>query len=158
MDDIQFPHLTQVLNDFARDAKENYRSALRSSDHIASGALQNFEATVVQGDKEFRVEFDLEKYWKYVEHGTRPHWPPQEPILKWIEVKPVIPRPGRDGRIPSPKQLAYLIRRKIAAVGTAGTHDLERSRDATLAWYEQRIIEAVVEDLQAIVFYEATAL
>lgn len=170
MDEIRFPHLEQVLNDFARDAKENYKSALRSSDHVASGALSTFEARVVHEGTVYRVTFELEKYWRYVEEGTKAHWPPREAILDWINVKPVVPRPDEYGRIPSPKSLAFLICRSIAGKspnqeylrnpqgGTIGTHDLERSSEQTRAWYEERIQKALEEDLQEILRFYYTEI
>lgn len=47
----------------------------------------------------------------WIEYGTRPHWPPIEPLAAWA-VR-VLQVPKAEAR-----QVGYLIARKIAAVGT----------------------------------------
>ena len=142
-----FPATRAVLNDLAADIKDGYIDKLTLDDHIASGDLADtMVAKVIEGDMEFTVALDMLPYWKYLEEGTRPHWPPRGAILRWIEVKPVIPRPGPDGRIPSPQQLAYLIQRKIGEEGTEATHSLEKTKDAILPFYKEQIRKAVMED------------
>ena len=64
-----------------------------------------------------------------------------------MEIKPVIPRPDANGRIPSPESLAYLIGRKIAREGTTGTHDLQKTKDAVIPVYIPKIEEALAADI-----------
>ena len=153
---IQFDSLRAVLEEFAQEFKDQYRAGLLShgrftqygEDRLVDSVDANqVQAMVREGDEAWTVTINLNEYWKYVENDTRPHWPPYEAIAKWIEVKPVIPRPGRNGRIPTPKQLNYLIRRKIATEGTTGTHDLEKAVDASLPFWETKIAEALADDL-----------
>lgn len=47
----------------------------------------------------------------FVEYGTRPHWPPTQPILDWVKAKF-----GLTGQ--QAEQAAFSIRAKIAAHGT----------------------------------------
>ena len=68
--------------------------------------------------------------------------------MKWIEVKPVIPRPGANGRIPTPKQLAFLIGRKISQEGTTGTHDLAQTMEEILPWWREQISQALGHDME----------
>lgn len=149
---LDFPALTAALKTMADEIGTNYGDSLTRNKHDATKALSTaardttLHKITVEGD-DIVVTFDLPSYWKYVENDTRPHWPPYEAIAKWIEVKPVIPRPGRNGRIPTPKQLNYLIRRKIATEGTTGTHDLEKAVSASLPFWETKIAEALADDL-----------
>ncbi len=60
----------------------------------------------------------LPAHWYNVEFGRKPcppsrHWIPTDALIKWIEVKPIIPRPNKNGNIPTVKQLAFLINRAI---------------------------------------------
>ena len=153
-ENMTFDNLREVLRDFAHDVGENYAAVIESNRHNASRTLSNSatdpmrqKVTLEAGS--MVVSFDLPEYWKYIENGTRPHWPPLDAIAKWIEIKPVIPRPMDNGKIPTTKQLAYLIGRKIARVGTEGTHDLETARDRTFVWWRDRIGEALARDIQA---------
>ena len=151
--------LLAVLQDLARDAKEGYRDLLEQHDHIASGELYKSISTTIEVEgSTYIVWMEMADIWKYVEYDTKPHWPPREAILNWIKIKPVIPRPDENGKIPSPETLAFLIGRAMAGKspnqpylknpkgGTTGTHDFRTSRDAVVAFYEERLKEALHRD------------
>ena len=145
---MNLTELHQVLQDYANDIRERYKDALANNGHIASKKLMDsIKTQVVVGEQAYEVTMTLEHYWKYVEYDTKPHFPPPDALLKWIEVKPVIPRPGKNGRIPTPKQLAYLIGRHINTFGTTGTHDLQLTKDDINAWYQKRLSEALGHDV-----------
>lgn len=140
--------LSDILRRLGEDVRQGYVDKLVKNGRPTT---ENTLASTVSAYVEVKgttyyVGLNLQEYWKYVEEGTKPHWPPPSAILHWIEVKPVIPRPGKDGRIPTPKQLAFLIGRKISEVGTKGTHDLEETKEALLGFYEQEIAEALGRD------------
>lgn len=140
-------NLLAVLEDLAKDVKENYKAQLELHDRKASGDLLDSVSTSVEvNGTVYSVWLTLADYWKYVENGTRPHWPPKEAIDRWIRIKPVLPRPDSNGRIPTPEQLSFLIRRKIAREGTEGSHDLQKTEDAVLPAYEERLLEALQRD------------
>lgn len=149
MELLELTEVQQVLEDFAKDIRDRYRDVLANNDHIASRKLvDSIKTQVVVGDNAYEVTMTLEDYWKYVENDTKPHFPPPDAILKWIQVKPVIPRPDANGRIPTQKQLAFLIGRKIAQEGTTGTHDLAQTKDNILPWYRERISQALGHDME----------
>ena len=100
------------------------------------------------GTNVYAVDISLLEYWKYIENGTRPHFPPVSAIREWIRVKPVIPRPFENGKLPTESQLAFLIARKISRVGTEGINDFQRANDEVFARMEMSLAEAVTEDLQ----------
>lgn len=145
---FSFTQTAAVLEEYAHAVEALYKDRLLEHGHLASaGLLNSVHAVVTHGDHSVAVEMNLAEYWKYVEYDTRPHFPPPDALLKWIKVKPVIPRPDARGRIPTPKQLAFLIGRKIAREGTKGTHSLEEAVSATNAQYEKRITDAIEADL-----------
>lgn len=146
---IKFDNLRRVLSEYGQAVRNGYQDALIRSNSIASGELLNsLEFKVQQGERNFSVVLTLMDYWKYVEEGTSPHWPPSSAILKWLEVKPVIPRPDKNGKLPTPKQLAFLISRKIAREGTKGRHDLANTLEALNAEYMEKITAALAEDVR----------
>ena len=140
--------LVDILRELGEKVREGYVNKLiRNGRPTTENTLAStVTSTVEVNGTTYSVVLNLQEYWKYVEEGTRPHWPPPSAILHWIEVKPVIPRPDEKGRIPTPKQLAYLIGRKIAREGTKGTHDLRETTDTLLGYYEDRIKEALETD------------
>ena len=146
-----------VLRDYAVEARNLYQDNLVRHGRIASGELLNTaECRVSIGDRSYDVILTLQDYWCYVEEDTRPHWPPMDAILRWIQIKPVLPRPDADGRIPTPRQLAYLIGRKIAREGTKGSHDLADAVRQMNERYSERLSEALGKDVSDYITYVFT--
>lgn len=139
---INTAELEDALHQIAEDVRQGYIDKLLREDHKATGNLiDSITATVDVEGAVYEVNLHLADYWKYLEDGTKPHWPPRSAILKWIKAKPVIPRPDSRGRIPSQESLAFLISRKIAREGTKGTHDLRETTDAIIPFWKERLRE-----------------
>ena len=121
----EFPNLTRVLNDYANSLVDNYRNALSTDGINASSELSNSVKYIIEKDNgKFEVNLELADYWKYVENGRRAgKMPPISAIEKWIEIKPVLPRPY-NGKLPTTKQLAFLIARSIGENGIEPKHIL----------------------------------
>lgn len=73
--------------------------------------------------------------------------PPISAIQKWIEVKPVIPRPNANGKLPTTRQLAYIIAKSIGANGIAPkpilATNIEQINDVFLPLIESAIAEDI---------------
>lgn len=151
MELINFDNLMAVLQEYAQAVRNLYQDNLIRNDRIATGDLLNsIEYQVQFNGVAYEVQLKLEEYWKYVEEDTKPHWPPVNKILEWISAKPVIPKPDDRGKIPTPKQLAYLIGRKISRVGTEGSHDLKDAIEVINARYRDKIVYAIGKDTQVL--------
>ena len=136
----------RILQELAQDVEQNYKEHLEQHGRIASGDLLRSISTEIEvRGTTYIVWLNLADYWKYVEEDTKPHWPPKAAIDRWIFIKPVLPRP--DVKPPTPEQLSFLIRRKIALEGTKGSHDLRDTENAVLPMYEERILEALERDV-----------
>lgn len=145
-----FPNLTRVLNEYGQGLVENYKAALAAETINASGELGKSVKYIIDDKTKgrFEVKLELLDYWKYVENGRKAgKMPPISAIEKWIEVKPVLPRPNIDGDLPTQKQLAYLIARKIGLEGTKGRGILQdRVNNANMVFMDD-IENALLEDL-----------
>jgi len=145
----EFPKVAEVLERYGAEFIELYKLNLVQSGRPASGKLaESLSYHVNLGTNVYAVDISLLDYWKYIENGTRPHFPPVSAIREWIRVKPVIPRPFENGKLPTESQLAFLIARKISRVGTEGINDFQRANDEVFARMEMSLAEAVTEDLQ----------
>lgn len=145
---IQFDNLITVLNEYRQAVIDLYRQKLIADDHVASHALiENINYILVRGNREVEVDLRLKDYWKYVENDTKPHFPPLKAILEWVKVKPVLPTKTYNGKLPTQKQLAFLIARKISEVGTKGSKDLQQTLQEVNRMYEQRIGDAIAKDI-----------
>ena len=115
MEKLELTTIQDITNDFVVELKNK----LTANGSNASGDLsKSFKGIVKQNGKYIVVSIQLNEYWKFIENGTKPHWPPISEIRKWISVKPILPRPLASGKLPTDNQLAYLIGRKISKVGT----------------------------------------
>jgi len=120
--------INQAITNIVERMLELYRNQLIDKNINASNTLSNTATTIVEVDgTSLMVSFNLEDYWKYVEYGRRPgKRPPIDAIEQWIKVKPIIPDPI-NGRVPTTKQLAFLISRKIGMEGTKAQRPLEKA-------------------------------
>lgn len=138
-----------VLQEYANEVAARYKEQLRQHGRVATNELISSVHTevVMPNDTTIAVDMDLAAYWRYVEWDTKPHWPPPGCLLKWITAKKIIGRPDKKGNLPTPKQLDFLIRRKISRDGTQGTHDLEDTVTLMNMEYLSRIEDALAEDV-----------
>ena len=149
---MEFENLFNTLREYASQAATRYKDRLLNDDKKASGQLLNSITSEIKvGGEQFTVVLNLVDYWKYVEEGRKPgKFPPPKAILKWITVKPVIPRPIH-GKLPTKQQLAFLIGRKIATEGIEAGHQLRDTVTALNAEYIPRLEKALQEDFEAYV-------
>lgn len=95
--------------------------------HTPVGATQDLKkgvepiVTKIKGGFEGRVTVTGRGmgYAEFVEFGTRPHWPPVEPIRLWVLRKLGVPAEEVPG-------VAFLVSRKIARVGTPAQRMFEQ--------------------------------
>jgi hypothetical protein len=121
--------VTNEIKTIVSDLLERYKKVIMDSGHDASGELKNTASYKVQISGSYlEIIFNLQEYWKYLENGTKPHFPPLEAIENWITVKHIIPRTNGD-RVPTTRQLAYLIGREISINGTKPTKLLQQTID-----------------------------
>lgn len=125
---MNFEDIDTALDSLMNEFQYAYASKLIDTNHTASGNLAlNQKHYFVFDGRYYRIYLQLEDYWKYLENGTKPHFPPIEKIAEWIRIKPVLPRPNAKGKLPTQKQLAFLIARSISVKGTKPTHTLQQT-------------------------------
>lgn len=162
MELINLNNVMETLEQYAIEVRNKYQDNLIQDDKISSGKLLNsVDYQVVQNGMTYEVQLKLEEYWKYVEKGVRgeknpsspyenPGWKAYPFILDWISVKPVLPRPLKNGKLPTPKQLAFLITRSMVKKGTEGSDDLKDSIDEINARYKEKLVIALHKDMETL--------
>ena len=148
---MQFKNVISVLNDFGKFLVEEYKDNLILNNVNASDNLyKSVKYMLDVGSKKFEVKLELADYWKYVENGRKPgKWPPISAIEKWIEIKPVLPRPMANGQLPTNKQLAFLIARKIGLEGIQPRPILDQSIKDVWDVMKEYLEEALAKDVEA---------
>ena len=153
-DTLTFNNLQQVLDDFTKDVAETYRGLLLRDGKNATGELISSirPMTPELVDGTFQCSLSLAPHWKYVENGRKAgKFPPIDNILEWVKAKPQLARPNRlDRKEIAPKQLAFLVARKIAAKGIQPGNQLEEAIDIVYARWKDRIDAAITADIETI--------
>ena len=88
---------------------------LYRSEKVKYAFVGNLNATIM-------TTIGERSYARFVELGTRPHWPPRQPILGWVMRKFRVT--GREAN-----RIAFLVSRKIARVGTKGQFFFTRGEE-----------------------------
>ena len=147
---MEFKNTLSTLNDFGKFLVEEYKDRLILNDVNASDVLYNsVKFNVENNGKTFEVQITLEDYWKYVENGRKAgKWPPINAIQKWVEIKPVLPRPMANGKLPTTQQLAFLIARKIGLEGIKPRPLLQESVNEVWEVMKEHLEEALAKDLE----------
>ena len=131
---------------------EDYRKFLElaTKDNTKHYELtNNIKFNLQVNDTVFEIEFQAPSYWKYSNYGRSPgKFPPFDKIEDWIIRRKITPYPTKSGKIPTRKQLTYLISRKIAREGFKGSGFLEKSLSEQQDYWEDRIKEAIGEDIE----------
>lgn len=123
--------LIHILQQFGNWIIDSYRRKLYEGGSNATGLLGNSLSTTVNAeDGIYEVVLNIQEYWKYLEYGRLPgSFPNIDAIRKWIQVKPILPTPSSNGRIPTIDQLTFLISRKIAEKGIEPRYYLNNTLD-----------------------------
>lgn len=156
---IPWTNVMAALNAYAEEVQQLYSERLKADGHFATGNLINrLEYIVNSGMTATSVELNLEDYWKYLEYGTKPHFPPIETadgrgILPWVKVKKILPN-NYNTKLPDNmpldklyRQSAYMIARSIAQKGTEASHNLEEALNEINTRYEEILSDAIEKDL-----------
>lgn len=146
---IQLIEVRKVLTEYAIRFEELIKKKIETKDKIASGKLLASISTKIEyGDAVYTVILNSLDYLKYLETGTKPHWPPSKPILQWVKDKrlPTAEYTG-DKSLPTEKQLTYLVSRKIAKEGTEPNYIIAETIEELNEIYLKRLQEALQIDI-----------
>ena len=136
--------VTDEIIKIAEEILDIYKKNLEG--HSASGNLISTASTTVVFDgRYFEVSFNLEDYWKYLENGTAPHFTPIEKIEEWVKVKRLVPTVYK-GKVPTTRQQAYLIARKISKTGTPAYKILDKSLE-NIDTFVERFNEIIMNQI-----------
>lgn len=146
---LKYENLIRVLNEYGQELVNLYKNKLAANNVNASGDLSNSVKYLLKNKNNiYEIDLELADYWKYVENGRKAgKFPPISKIENWVKVKHILPTAYR-GKLPTEKQLAYLIARKIARKGIQPRPLLANSIEELNRIYFDKIEEALSIDLQ----------
>lgn len=157
---MEWKNTKLVLDEFGKQFIDAYRSGLDAKNANASKGLYNslnFEVKI--GKQSISLDILLNDYWKYLEYGCKgtetsypdayypAHFPPTKAIEEWIKIKPVIPE-QRNGKLPTQKQLAFLIARSINRKGIEPRFIFRDAVDDIWEQLKDALNEAIEKDVE----------
>lgn len=145
---IELTNLERELNEYVRIFKQKYKENLEDSGRKASGnLLGSIVLNIVSFGTTLKVQLNVADYYWYVENGRNGgKFPPMDKIMQWIDDKGIEPYPSSNGVLPTQRQLAFLIGRKIAREGFKGSYDLSSTMDEINAIFKERFEVALQQD------------
>ena len=140
-------NILKVLNETAELYTKYYKSRLTNNNINSSSELSNtLDFEVTTNDKGYYIKFKALDYWKYVEYGRKAgKFPNLKAIERWIQIKPIIPRPYK-GKVPTAKELAYIIGRSIARKGIKPKNTLQYTLDEVMKIQSEKLEKAIGND------------
>ena len=144
---LELTRTIAVLDEYAQAWANAYRAELIANGKRASGELiRSIKGEVKIENEVYSAVLNVADYYKYVEYGRRKggKMPPVSAILKWVEVKPVIPRENGISK----EQLAWAIAKKIQRDGIEPTNAMGDANDLTFRAFESKLRKALTEDLE----------
>lgn len=144
----EFKNLKKTLNEFGQAFVNLVADKIIEADGIATGEMLNtLDFDVRKEGGHFTVYLKHTDYFPYYDQGTSPHFPPREPIEKWIQDKPVYPEADSNGKLPTVEQLAFLIARKISRDGTEARNVFEAAKQELIPEWEPKFSAALAQDI-----------
>ena len=127
-------NIQSILYQVAYDVALDYQTELRNQGISATGALANVDFEVTIGENSYGISLILQDYWKNVEYGRRPgKFPNVTKLQEWIQVRKILPRPMANGKLPTEKQLTFMIGNSIKENGIPArpvlANTLEKNKD-----------------------------
>ena len=110
--------IEQILYQVAMDVALDYQAELNALNVNATGNLQNVDFDVEVNGGTYKIYLILQDYWKFVENGRLPgSFPNIGKLQQWIQIKQILPRPMANGKLPTEKQLTFMIGNSIKEKG-----------------------------------------
>ena len=118
MAEFNLAKVDKVLQLYGASIKEDFVELLKKRNMNTGNLAKSFKFKVMWTGKTYTVSIKIADYYKYVEAGRKPggKMPPLKILINWIGLRKIIPR-KINGIVPTTKQLAFLIGRKIARDG-----------------------------------------
>lgn len=147
LEEVELTNVRKILDEYCDEFGKLYKAKLIAYNKKATGNLiESVNTTIEISGTTLKVVLHVADYYRWVEEGRKPgKFPPIAKIEKWIKDKPIIPREV-GGKLPTEKQLAYLIGRKIANEGIEPGKQLKSTIDELNSIYIERLKAALDED------------
>ena len=154
--EFNFDYIQICLDQYRKECVEYLKTLMQKKNskgynRVASGNLLASLKTRMENDSNFAryiIYLVHLPYLKYLEDGTRPHYPPFNPILKWVREKGIPTKEKTGNRnLPTEKGMAYLVQRKIGREGTEGIPMVKQTQDFLNPLFEQKLSEAFEQDI-----------
>lgn len=149
INDIKLVNVKRILDEYALKFQELAKKKIVDNDNVATGnLLASIKTSIDFGGNKYTVYLHSREYLKYIEEGTKPHFPPPDKILQWVKDKKLPTRESTgDKSLPTEKQLTYLVCRKISIHGTEPNGLIAETQEQLNEIYIKRLEEALTQDI-----------
>lgn len=149
-----YQNLKEAMEKYGEELIIELTAQLRIADKKATGELiRSLDYELIEALNTIAINIKAADYLTYVDRGRKRgrKQPPQEAILKWVNVKPLPRWRDKKGRFISKKSQAFLIARSIGKKGIKPTNVIKKSINKVSKIQQKLIAEASVEDIRDLV-------
>jgi hypothetical protein len=154
MADNSYEALRKAMNKYGEEVITELAVQLRKADKIATGDLiKSLDYDLIEALGTISLNIKAADYLSVVDKGRKKQKtpPPQQAILKWINIKPLPRWRDKKGRFISKKSQAFLIARSIGKNGIKATNVIKKSMNKVRKIQAKLIAEAAQEDIRRLV-------
>ena len=150
----EYENLKKAMEKYGEEVIIELAVQLRKADKIATGNLvKSLDYDLIEALDLIVLNIKAADYLSVVDKGRKKQKdpPPQQAILKWINIKPLPRWKDKKGRIISKKSQAFLIARSIGKNGIKATNVIKKSMDKVRKIQAKLISEAAGADIRRLV-------
>jgi hypothetical protein len=150
----EYENLKKAMEKYGEEVITELAVQLRAADKIATGNLvKSLDYDLIEALDTIVLNIKAADYLTVVDKGRKKNKkaPPQQAILKWVNVKPLPRWRDKKGRFISKKSQAFLIARSISKNGIKATNVIKKSMDKVRKIQAKLISEAAGADIRRLV-------
>jgi len=150
----EYQRIKEAMDKYGEELIIELAKQLKSADKKATGELiKSLDYDLIEALDTIVVNIKAADYLTYVDKGRKKNKkaPPQDVILKWVNVKPLPRWRDKKGRFISKRAQAFLIARAIGRDGIKPTNVIKKSINKVRRIQAKLIAEAAVADIGELV-------
>lgn len=150
----EYQNIKDAMEKYGEELIIELAAQLKSADKKATGALiKSLDYDLIEALDTIAVNIKSLAYLDVVDKGRKKNKkaPPQDAILKWVNVKPLPRWRDKKGRFISKKSQAFLIARAIGKNGIKPTNVIKKSINKVRKIQAKLVAEAASADIRQLV-------
>lgn len=149
---LKIQNTRRFLRDvYTYSIESRYKQNILNSDKVVTGNLiDSIKVRYRTSGYIIDIYLDELNYGYWVNNGRKAgRFPPVDAMLDFVRLKPIMAKPDKKGKLPTEKQLAFLVGRSIAEKGFNGVFAIDDALASTRLEYQDELNSIFASDMIA---------